>query len=681
MKKLISILLITFLTLHAQDFTKETKAEHDARMQWWRDARFGLFIHWGLYSVPAGVWGDKTDYGEWIRTSAQIPLEEYDKFISQFNPVKFNAEEWVKMAKDAGMKYIVITSKHHDGFQLFNSQQSTYNVMSTPFKRDILKELSDACHKYGMKICWYYSIMDWHHPDYLPRRDWEITRSSQSANFERYLEYMKAQLKELLSNYGDISVLWFDGEWESTWNTKYGLELYNFVRSLQPNIIINNRVGAGRSGMEGFTKDGKFSGDFGTPEQTIPATGLPGVDWETCMTMNDHWGYNKNDNNWKSSKEILQMLTDIVSKGGNYLLNIGPTAEGVFPQQSIERLNDIGKWMKVNSESIYETKASPFKNLDFGRCTINMIEKDTRLYLHVFNWPINGKLILPGIYNFPIQAYLLSDPKKTLLKVIRDEDALILKVPAVPPDSINSVIVLDVFGGVDVSNPPTIERDFNIFVDSLNVNVKSDRDNVQIRYTLDGTQPNITSPIVNGTINLTGTTTLTARCFRKDVPVSSFSSSAFIKVNVKPDLKNYNLEKGISYKYFEGTWDKLPDFSLLGSIKEGTVPNFDLSVRQQSEYFGIEFIGYIQITKDDVYAFYTDSDDGSQLFIDNDLVVNNDELHGAVQNKGVIALGKGFHSIRLKYFNKTGGLELKVYFQSPSLKKQEIPSSILYHGL
>ena len=281
--------------------------------------------------------------------------------------------------------------------------------MSTPFQRDILKELSVACRKHGLKMCWYHSIMDWHHPDYLPRREWEKDRSTEGADFNRYVQHMKNQIRELLTNYGDIGVLWFDGEWESTWNTAHGRDLYDYVRSLQPNIIVNNRVGAAREGMEGLTKEGEFGGDFGTPEQQIPATGLPGVDWETCMTMNEHWGYNKNDQQWKPTKEILQMLADIASKGGNYLLNVGPTAEGVFPSASIERLREIGQWMALNGESIYGTEASPFKKLAWGRATRKMTSGGTRLYLHVFDWPENGRLVVPGIFNQAVGAFLLED--------------------------------------------------------------------------------------------------------------------------------------------------------------------------------------------------------------------------------------------------------------------------------
>lgn len=246
-KALRSLILLLALTalLGAAEGNKGYSPD-DARMAWWREARFGMFIHWGLYSIPAGEWNGETNHAEWIRTTAQIPIDEYDKFVQEFNPIKFDADEWVRMAKDAGMKYIVITSKHHDGFSLFNSRYTDFDIMSTPFKRDIMDELANACRKYGLKICWYHSIMDWHHPDYLPRRGWE-SRSIEGADIDRYISHMKKQLKELIQNYGDIGVLWFDGEWEETWNHEYGQDLYDYVRNLQPSIIINNRVDAGRS--------------------------------------------------------------------------------------------------------------------------------------------------------------------------------------------------------------------------------------------------------------------------------------------------------------------------------------------------------------------------------------------------------------------------------------------------
>ena len=664
--------------LQAQDFTKETKKQHDDRMKWWREARFGMFIHWGLYAVPAGEWGGKTEYGEWIRTSAEIPLNEYDKLLKQFNPVKFDAEAWVEMAKDAGMKYIVITSKHHDGFALFDSKVSDFDVMATPFKRDILKELADACRKHGIKMCFYHSIMDWHNPDYLPRREWEKSRSTEGADYERFVVYLKAQLKELLTNYGDIAVLWFDGEWENTWNDKRGLDLYNYVRSLQPNIIINNRVGASRNDLQGFTKDGGFAGDFGTPEQQIPATGLPGVDWETCMTMNDHWGYNKNNHNWKSTKEIIQMLADIASKGGNYLLNVGPTAEGLFPQPSIDRLKEIGEWMKVNGEAIYGTSASPFKKLDWGRCTQKEIKGGTRLYLHVFDWPANGKLFVPGIFNKVKNTYLLNDGEKKTLASIRIEDTRVISVPSTAPDKINSVIVIDIVGKPDVYDSPEIDAEANIFVNKIAVNIKTKRENIQIRYTLDGSIPKTNSPLVNGTLNLDKTTTVSARAFRNRKPVSETAMATFTKVEPAKAVRTTNVVNGLMYKYFEGDWSELPNFDELKSVAEGTVSNFSYSLRKTIDLFGFEYFGFIKVPQDAVYTFFTASDDGSRLYIDDQLVVDNDKLHGVVEKQGLIALETGMHKIKVTFFEKTGGEDLKVYIKGGGLEKQLISNDILF---
>ena len=684
MKKiiLISALFLFMLTIYAQDFTKETKEEHNARLKWWREARFGLFIHWGLYSIPAGEWQGQTSYAEWIRNQAQIPLEEYDKLVSQFNPIKFDAERWVRMAKDAGMKYIVITSKHHDGFCLFDSKYTDFDVMSTPFKRDILKELSGACKKEGIKLCFYYSIMDWHHPDYLPRREWETTRSTNGADFNRYVQYMKNQLKELLTNYGDIGVLWFDGEWENTWNDKRGLDLYNYVRILQPSIIINNRVGASRSGMEGFTEGGGFAGDFGTPEQQIPATGLPGVDWESCMTMNDHWGYNKNDHNFKSSKEILRMFADIASKGGNYLLNIGPTAEGAFPPTSIERLHDIGKWMKVNGESIYGTKASPFRELSWGRCTQKSINGNTQLYLHVFNWPSNGRLIVPGIYSKPLKAYLLSDKKKSSLECKRNEDAIAITLPSAAPDTINSVVVLDVKGKADINNPPEFEFENKIFIKDMDVHVKSDRENIELRYTTDGSVPSSSSELILGPVHLTKTTVLSARCFREGKPVSGTSKETFTKVKPEESILLSGIEKaanGIHCKYFEGDWDSLPDFNSMKPLDEKIISNFSIDSAKSADHFGFEYNGYIKIPEDGVYTFYTASDDGSRLYIGNKLIVDNDGQHGIIEKSGITALAKGYYPIRVTFFEKSGGQDLSVMFKNLEREKKTIPDSMLFY--
>ncbi|MGE5796692.1 MAG: alpha-L-fucosidase [Ignavibacteria bacterium] len=679
MKKTFTIIILLLLlpVSFSQNFTNETQEQHDARMQWWREARFGLFIHWGLYAIPAGQWDTVTTYGEWIRSEAQIPIEVYDSLIYKFNPVKFNVAEWVETAKNAGMKYIVITSKHHDGFCLFDSKETDFDVMSTPFKRDILKELSEECHKQGIKLGFYHSIMDWHHPDYVPKRDWD--KFSGNADYEKYVEHMKKQLKELLTNYGEISILWFDGEWESTWSDERGRDLYDYVRSLQPNIIINNRVSSSRSGMEGFTAEGGFAGDFGTPEQQIPATGFPGIDWESCMTMNDHWGYNKNDHNWKPAKEIIRLLTDIASKGGNYLLNVGPTAEGVFPSESVSILNEVGNWLNVNGESIYGTSASPFKKLDWGRCTQKRMDSKTRLFLHIFDWPNYGKLVLPGIYNKPINAFFLTDKNKSAIKIERIENNLILNLGEKIQDERNTVAVLDIEGKPDINNPPEFEFDSDIFIDKIDVRLKSNRENIKIHYTIDGSTPLSSSRLYKDKITLNETSTIKAGCFREGKLVSGISEASFTKVKPIPSLKIENPKNGIHYKYFEGNWGLLPDFHSLKVIEEGTIPNVNLGPKKSPNYFGFEYSGYIKIPEDGIYTFYTASDDGSRLYIGDTLLVDNDGQHAIVEKQGRIALSKGFHPIRITFFESAGGEDLKVYFRRLGMKKEQVPDSVLFH--
>jgi alpha-L-fucosidase len=425
----------------------------DERLAWWRDARFGMFIHFGLYSTPAGTWDGKPvgGVGEWLLQNARIDPIAYEKtLLPQFNPSKFDAREWARIAKDAGMGYVVITTKHHDGFALWDSAASDYDVMATPFRRDIMRELADAVRAEGLRMCWYHSIMDWHHPDYQPRREWDA-RPVDPQSFPRYVDFMFAQLKELLTKYGDIGILWFDGEWEGTWNHDWGKKTDDFVRSLQPRIIVNNRVDSGRAGMEGFSADEHARGDYGTPEQTIPPNGMPGKDWETCMTMNDTWGYKASDSNWKSARTMIRMLCDIASKGGNFLLNVGPKGDGTIPAESVERLRRMGAWMRVNGEAIRGTTASPFpKQFPWGRVTMRSLHGQwqdvTRLYLHVFDWPADGTLRLDGIANEAFAPKVLGADDRTP-SVARDGDSLVVTgLGAAPVDPDCTVVSLGVHG-------------------------------------------------------------------------------------------------------------------------------------------------------------------------------------------------------------------------------------------
>ena len=434
----------------------ETPEQHDSRMAWFREAKFGMFIHWGLYSVPAGDWNGKTKYAEWIMEEGKIPVSRYEQFAKEFNPVKFDAKAWVKTAKNAGVKYLVITSKHHDGFGLWPSAQTDWCIKSTPFQRDPLQELSKECRKAGIKFCVYYSIMDWHSSDWGIRRAWNDVATG-TPDMDRYTVYMKAQLKEIITHYHP-GIIWFDGEWEKAWTHDRGVDLWNYLRELDPQLIINNRVDNMRAGMSGVSTNAAAVGDYGTPEQEIPPAGLGrGVDWESCMTLNDHWGFNRHDEHWKSPETILHNLCDIASKGGNYLLNVGPTSEGVIPQPSVDCLASVGAWMKVNGQAVYGSGPTPF-GAEAG--AYSATEKDKhgkpkfipawdwrattkpgKIYLIVFNWPTNGKLILPGIVGKVKQARLLATHKKLALE--QTDTSVTLALPTEAPDKIASVICIE----------------------------------------------------------------------------------------------------------------------------------------------------------------------------------------------------------------------------------------------
>ena len=422
------------------------RAGEENRMDWWREARFGLFIHWGVYSVPAGRWDGKPapGTGEWIMQNARIPVAQYEPLAAQFTAEHYDPAAWAALAREAGVKYVVITSKHHDGFALWDSAVSDWDVARTPHRRDLLGPLAQACRAEGLRFGLYHSIMDWHHPDYAPRRPWHGAATAE-PDFDRFRQYLHAQVGEIVERYRP-DVLWFDGEWEETWTTEHGRALAAHARAIKPDVLINNRVGKARNDMAGLNKAGVDPvGDFGTPEQEIPATGLPGVDWESCMTMNDTWGYRADDVNWKSSRTLIRNLIECASKGGNYLLNVGPTADGRIPEASVERLRAIGRWMRVNGEAIYGTQAGPFPALPWGRAT----RKGRVIYLFVYDWPADGRLTVP-LTNRATGARLLSEPDRPLDVEQGPPGVVISRLPREMPDGDATVIALTIEGAPDV---------------------------------------------------------------------------------------------------------------------------------------------------------------------------------------------------------------------------------------
>ena len=469
--------------------TAETKRQKDKRMAWWREARFGMFVHWGPYSALGGHYTGPTSlqtnekhpwieadgmikdyyscyrpewvssdgsiktnpatgkpykrgqYAEWIMFAAQITRDEYLKRAKEdFKAEKFDAKEWVRMAKEAGMKYIVITSKHHDGIALLNTPVGHTIFKDTDIRRDILKELVNEARKAGLKIGFYYSqALDWNNPGgmgWIPQND-APNREASYADKAKYTdEIVIPHLHTIINDY-KVDLIWWDMGASSAPEFKYRMMKAIKNISSTERLIFNDRM------------EDKLTGDFKTPEQSIPdmPSNGDGTDWETCMTLNDNWGYAAHDVRWKTTEDVLQKLIDIASKGGNYLLNIGPKADGTFPTESINCLKEVGSWMKVNSEAIYGTIPSPFvSQLDWGRATRKEVDGKQLLYLHVFTqyWPKDGKLLVPDFGSGIKRAYLLIDAKKTSLPIDEMGDNHIFSLPLDAPDKISTTIVVEI---------------------------------------------------------------------------------------------------------------------------------------------------------------------------------------------------------------------------------------------
>lgn len=430
--------ILTFLPTRAQ-YSGGGEANpglttHTEALENFRDMRFGMFIHWG----PVALRGEEIS---WSR-GRQIPIEEYDRLYLDFNPVRFNAARWVQAAKSAGMKYMVITSRHHDGFSLWDSKFSEYDMAATPYGKGILKELASECRKQGIRFGTYYSICDWYHPDYpvvYPDPDYGFREEREmdpetAVMMERYTGFMKNQLAEILKDY-DPFVIWFDGEWEWAWTHDMGMDMYAYLRELKDDLLINNRVDKGRDGMEDKSRNAIYAGDFATPEQSIGAFDLR-FTWETCMTIGEQWAWKPGDK-LKSKKECIHTLVRTIGGDGNLLFNVGPMPDGRIEDRQLDRLADLGDWVRRNGDAVYGTRGGPYLPVEWMAST----HKGNYIYLYLLKHPGN-RLKLPFKEGTAVgKAYFLQD--RTPLKFSRERDELILDLPGALPDEDATVIVLE----------------------------------------------------------------------------------------------------------------------------------------------------------------------------------------------------------------------------------------------
>lgn len=406
----------------------------------WQDLKFGMFVHWGPVSLRG------TEIG-WSRGKI-IPIEEYDNLYKEFNPVLFDAQEWVTTLKNAGMKYLVITTKHHDGFCLWPSDYTEYDIASTPFRRDILKELAEACEQQGIVFGTYYSIADWYHPHYTTRYGGD-PKPLENSDMDVYVDYLHNQVRELIETY-NTDILWFDGHWEASWTHQYGMDLYKFIRDLKDEILINNRVDKGRGHENGMTKSQAYAGDFGTPEQKIGSF-YPDDAWESCITIGHQWAWKPNDH-LKTAGECIQTLARTAGGGGNLLLNVGPMLDGRIEQRQIDRLAAMGDWLDQNGESIYGTQGGPFKPNYWMAST----HKGKKIFIHLFKWP-EQKLIIPKLKSCKITtARVLNNNQE--LSFEENDTSTVIFLPSEKIDPHNTVITLELDKKADLIDPLDMVR-------------------------------------------------------------------------------------------------------------------------------------------------------------------------------------------------------------------------------
>jgi len=682
-------------------------------MQWWRDARFGMFIHWGLYSEAGGVWKGSflPGWSEWMLNRLKIPPAEYQaELMPRFDPVDFDATAWVRAARDAGMGYMVITTKHHEGFAIWDSDASDLDVGATRFGkpageggrgRDPLKELADAAAAQKMPLGFYYSLLDWSHPDYLPRRPWE-SRTAEGADYARYVEFMTAQVRELLGGeYGRVAILWGDGDWEHGMAEHRSDAIVAIARTLQPGILVNDRWAQ--------------PGDYATPENKIPDEGLPRP-WETCMTLNDSWGYARDDDNFKPARTVTRMLVDCVSKDGNFLLNVGPTGRGTIDGRTLGVLREVGQWMHTYGESIRGCGAAPLPRPEWGRITWRSApDGSATAYLHVWEGAAGAgtDLRLPGVLDTPSRVRVLGetgpsraiaerDGADTLIRIVEDPARTDGTArPAAEASNEGDRAAQSSAGGSApviavhwdkapaIARPPAMGIDVRIFIDAMPVRFEPVSPECEIRVTLDGSAPNEMSPLASvgrdgvPSVTVRDTCTLRAVTFWNGNPVGRETRADFTRVEPLAPIARTESTPGLAVRLLEGNFDRVPSRSALngeGSAWRADVPDVQLPADRPAEHFAVILTGYIEVSRAGIYRFGISSDDGSVLEIDSTVVIDHDGPHGATEKTGDIALGAGRHRITVRYFEATGSEALALRWQPPgSDGLVPVPASRLSH--
>lgn len=650
-----------------------TVAATGADLAWWREARFGMFVHWGLYSVAAGQWEGKDipGWGEWLLNKIKVDPAVYaSTLMPKFDPANFDADAWVRTAKDAGMGYIVVTTKHHDGFLLWDSATTDLDLMGTPFGkagRDPLKELAQACQRHGIRLGLYFSLMDWSDRDYLPRREWD-TRTTDGASMPRFVDRMHAQVKELTDGrFGPVAILWGDGDWEHSAATWRAAELITDVRRAQPGILFNDRW--------------SMPGDYITPENKIPDAELPKRPWESCLTMNGTWGYVVHDHRWKPATEIIRNLVDIVSKDGNDLLNIGPMGDGSFDAATAERLAAVGAWMRINGQAIRGCGPVACARPAWGRLTASADRH--RVHAIIFEWPSDRTIAIDGIASAPARARVLGAPDIAVsTKTIGP--TLSVTLGDGPLDPAATVILLEWDDAPAIVGTPELIGGDDLFLHETELAFKPAAAG-SIHVTLDGTAPTIDSPRYTVPINVQRTTQIRARTFVDGLPAGAPLETMVRQATWIPGSDDVPPEPGIAWTLMPGRFARVPqqDPWRGEGITHGITSVIELPAARPADAFALRLDGFVLCEHAGIHTFMLESDDGSTLEIDGHHVVDHDGLHGPVGKTGKAALDIGWHRFTIRYIEADGGEDLKLLWTTPKdgpgTAPRAIDASLLRH--